>query len=140
MRGFDTIQQVAISGRYGKVPNKVNFFESLTNEELRRELIDRGLFNFPSNKQGRLHALKGHLRGVQRVPALLLLNPTIDLNDVNLINYSVLAFEPLHDLKGHIAKLLDRLPGVITSSNVHSKVNQYLHEFFKKLKIYGSDL
>ena len=66
--------------------------------------------------------LKDHLCGVQRVPALLLLNPTVDLCDMNLFKYTVLSFEPLHDLKGHIAILLSKLPSVITQPGVKSKV------------------
>ena len=63
-----------------------------------------------------MEELKSHLRGVQRVPALLLLNLYAPLEDMNLFNYEVLPFEPLHDLKGHIAKLLDQLPSVITNA------------------------
>ena len=82
-------------------------FESLSREELRQELVSRHIYDFPpNNKKGMTDILKDHLCGVQRVPALLLLNPTADLWEINLLNYAVLPFEPLHDLKGHIANLL----------------------------------
>ena len=73
------------------------------------------------------------------MPALLLLNPTADLGEMNLLKYTVLSFEPLHDLKGHIANLLGQLPTVITQPVVKSKVQDYLDNFNKKPKLYGSD-
>ena len=66
--------------------------------------------------------LKDHLCGVQRVPALFLLNPTADLLDMNLLDYTVLSFKPLHDLKGHIATLLPQILTVIAQPDVKSKV------------------
>ena len=83
-------------------------FESLSREELRQELVSRHIYDFPPiNKKRMTDILKDNLCGVQRVPALLLLNPTADLWEMNLLNYTVLPFEPLHDLKGHIANLLN---------------------------------
>ena len=58
---------------------------------------------------------------------------------MNLIDYTVLSFEPLHDLKGHIANLLSQLPSVITQPQVKSQVQEYLNNFTKKPKLYGSD-
>ena len=52
----------------------------------------------------------------------------------------MLPFEPLHDLKGHIAKLLDQLPSVIINTEVNKKVSLYLKNSFAKPKLYGSDL
>ena len=42
------------------------------------------------------------LRGVARLPALLLTDPSRSLLSLNLDRYEVVASEPLHDLKGHI--------------------------------------
>lgn len=42
------------------------------------------------------------LRGVIRVPALLLTNPTQSLSSVGMDKYEVVGSEPLHDLKGHL--------------------------------------
>ena len=69
---------------FGKIPNRVYFFESLNAEELKRELLSRGVFDFPSTKKGMTEELKSHLCGVQRIPALLLLNPCAHLQDMNL--------------------------------------------------------
>ena len=84
----------------------MNFYDTLNSEQLKRELVSRGIFDFPSTKKGMVDELKGHLCGVQRVPALLLLNPVTDLLDMNLITYTVLSFEPLHDLKGNVKREL----------------------------------
>jgi hypothetical protein len=140
LRNLDDIQKMATCGVFGKVPNKVSSFESLSREQLRQELVNRKIYDFPpNNKKGMTDILKDHLCGVQRVPALLLLNPTVDLCDMNLFKYTVLSFEPLHDLKGHIATLLSKLPSVITQPGVKSKVQEYLFDFHKKPKLYGSD-
>lgn len=68
---------------------------SLSREELRQELVSRQIYDFPpNNKKAMTDILKDHLCGVQRVPASLLLNPTADLLDMNLVNYTFLSFEP----------------------------------------------
>ena len=140
LRDLGDIQNMATCGVFGKVPNKVCSFESLSREELRQELVSRHIYDFPpNNKKLMTDILKDHLCGVQRVPALLLLNPTADLWEMNLLNYTVLPFEPLHDLKGHIANLLSQLPSVITQTLLKSKVQDYLDNFTKKPKLYGSD-
>ena len=139
LRGFQDIQKVATDGVLGRVPNKVSCFESLNREELQKELVSRQIHDFPPTKKGMAEVLKSNLCGVQRVPALLL-NPCADPMDMNLIDYTVLSFEPLHDLQGHIHKLLDILPGVITQPVVKARVGDYLKVFYKKNNLYGSDL
>ena len=52
---------------------------------------------------------------------------------MNLLNYTVLPFEPLHDLKGHIANLLSQLPSVITQTLLKSEVQDYLDNFTKQV-------
>ena len=104
LRTLPDIQTAATCGVMGKVPNKLCSFESLTHEQLRQELVSMQIYDFPpNNKKSMTDILKDHLCGVQRVPALLLLNPAADLWDMNLLDYTVLSFEPLHDLKSHIA-------------------------------------
>ena len=52
---------------------------------------------------------------MQRVPSLLLHNPIQNLRDINLSWYTVLASEPLHDLKGHFHNLVDKLLTILPS-------------------------
>ena len=85
--------------------------------------------------------LKDTLCGVQRVPSLLLLDPTVDpkSSEYNLADYCVLPFEPLHDLKGHLSKILPDLTKVNQNTALKSETNHYLTDFFKKPNLYGSD-
>ena len=79
-RLFLDTQAMAISGKYGKEPNRLNFYEGLNTDELRQELLARNICDIPTSKQDRLRLLKDTLCGVQRVPSLLLLDPTVDPN------------------------------------------------------------
>ena len=65
LRGYRDIQHTATAGIFGKVPNKVNFYDTLNSEQLKRELVSRGIFEFPSTKKSMVDELKGHLCGVQ---------------------------------------------------------------------------
>ena len=114
-RLFLDTQAIALSGKYGKEPNRLNFYEGLNTYELRQELVARQINNIPGSKQGRLQLLKDTLCGVQRVPSLLLLDPTVDpkSSEYNFADYCVLPFEPLHDLKGHLSMILPDLTKVI---------------------------
>lgn len=50
------------------------------------------------------------LCGVQHVPTLLLHDPQQPLLQLDLDQYTVIDYKPLHDLKGHFSYLLDKLP------------------------------
>ena len=52
------------------------------------------------------------LKGVQRVPSLLLLKPDQKLCNLNLQNYC----EPMHDIKGHLLNLFEELPSILPAS------------------------
>ena len=54
--------------------------------------------------------LTAELKGAERVPSLLVLNPTQSLQDLHLADYEVIDCEPLHDYKGHAHNLLQELP------------------------------
>ena len=93
---------MATCGVFGKVPNKVCSFESLSREELRQELVSRHIYDFPPNNKKRMtDILKDHLSGVQIVPALLLLNPTADLWEMNLLDYSFVFWAPSWFKRSH---------------------------------------
>lgn len=51
-------------------------------------------------------------------PSLLLLHPEKQLKDINLEHYTILACEPLHDLKCHLLNLFKELPSVLPSCNL----------------------
>ena len=60
------------------------------------------------------------------------------LGDLNLQDYEVLPFEPLHDLKGYLGSVFRKLPSVIQNGAL--KVSIYLDTVWKKAHLYGSDL
>ena len=95
---------------------------------------------FAASKNGRLDVLKNVLCGVQRLPSLLLFTPEVCLEDMSLQRYSVLPFEPLHDLKGYLSGILRKLPFVIPNGPLKDGVAAYLDSVWKKEHLYGSDL
>ena len=89
-----------IGGECGRKAGYIKPFESLTAKGLQNELNKRGWETSGTTKKELTQTLKNNLKGVQRVPSLLLTNPTESLADLNLEHYHVLECEPLHDLKG----------------------------------------
>ena len=77
---------------------------------------------------------------VFRVPSLLLFTPEVCLEDMSLQKYSVLPFDPLHDLKGYLGGILRKLPSVIPNGPLKDSVAAYLDSIWKKEHLYGSDL
>ena len=90
-------------------------FEDLDADHLGQELVARGIYDFERAKE-RLQLLKDTLKGIQRVPTLLLNNPTETLQQLHLEGYTILDCEPLHDIKGHIDNLLQELPHILETA------------------------
>ena len=87
-----------LTGKYGKPPGIIRPFERLTNKQLKEELRVREMYDFGSTKTDTRQALNEVLRGVQRVPSLLLNSPTEKVQNLNLNlqKYTILECEPLH--------------------------------------------
>lgn len=116
-RSLHDLQAIATAGKFGKIPNKPKPFESLLISDLREELHSRNDYDTDKVKKSVLRdRLDDILRGVQRVPTLLLSDPTQPLSNLNLHNYTVLDCEPLHDLKGHFNHLSEELPCLLEVS------------------------
>ena len=96
--------------------------------------------DYPTTWKRRIDTLKVILCGVQRVPSLLMFSPERALGDLNLQDYEVLPFEPLHNLKGYLGSVLGKLPSVIQNGALKKKVSIYLDTVWKKAHLYGSDL
>ena len=79
------------------------------------------------------------LRGVQRVPSLLMMAPESSLDEFHLDSYSVLPCEPLHDLKGYLGAVFRQLPSVLGPSRLKTLCD-YFSTLWKKANLYGSDL
>lgn len=70
-------------------------FSGLSIQEVRQELAARKLDTEVNSKEVRQRLVE-HLGGLQHVPMLLLTNPTDSLQALNLDNYAINDFEPLH--------------------------------------------
>lgn len=122
------MQEIAISGYFGRVPGCFKFYEELSRDQLRMELEKRAVKDYPTDKGGRLAVLKDILCGVQRVPAILLLTPEATLPTLHMSSYCVLPCEPLHDLKEYLGAVLRRLP---------VSAGECLDALWKKSHLYG---
>ena len=114
-RSLRCIQEITIAGHFGRVPGCLKFYEEPRRDQLRMKLEKRAVKDYPTDKGGRLAALKDILCGVQRVPAILLLTPEATLPALQVCSYCVLLCEPLHDLKGYLGAVLRKLPTVLQS-------------------------
>lgn len=98
-RPLKQLQSLAIGGTYGKQAGKLRPFDKLKIKELKDELQARGVRVEKGVKKDELQKhFDDILRGVIRVPALLLGNPSECLLSLGLDKYDVMASEPLHDL------------------------------------------
>ncbi len=104
------------TGQCGRRSGYIKPFETLTREQMSDELHARQISDIGTTKKRHTQALKEALQGVHRVPSLLLNNPTQKLQNVNLEDYQILDYEPLHDLKGHLSNLFDELPIIFEQS------------------------
>ena len=115
-RPLAELQALVVASKHGKHPGVLKPFEQLNAQELQEELRARNVYHSGKTKKDLLEILKEKLRGSQRVPTLLLLNPTQSLESLHLQHYTILDSEPLHDIKGHLANLFTELPYVLESS------------------------
>lgn len=77
--------------------------------QLKEELRSRKIYDFGFTKKDTKQKLVEALKGVQRVPSLLIHTPTQSIETLNLQNYTILECEPLHDIKGHLSNIFDAL-------------------------------
>lgn len=101
------------AGPAGKKAGCVKPFEQLSSGKLQEEPRTRQYFDYGPKEKKRIHSLKTLLKGVQQVPSMLITNPTQNLIDINLQDYTVLDCEPLHDLKGQLDSLFTELPSLL---------------------------
>ena len=127
-----------LTGKYGNQPGVMRPFEKLTREEIQEELRARELFDFGTSKKEATQMLTAELRGVQRVPTLLLNNPTQLLDELNLQDYTILDCEPLHDMKGHLQNLVDEVPHIL-NRELADDCKKLINTDLKKEKKTGAD-
>ena len=110
---YYTMYIIVPTGKYGKQPGTIRPFERLTSDQLKEELRAREIYDFGSTKADTRQKLNEALKGIQRVPSLLLHCPTENIQRLNLQNYTILECEPLHDLKRHLSNVLELLPTIL---------------------------
>ena len=139
-RSPQQLQTLAISGRFGRQPGALRPFD-LRVKELRSELEARGVVLDSKMLRADLQLkLNEILRGVARVPALLLTNPTQQLASLNLGKYEIVASEPLHDIKGHVINLINEMPTILPPGETRSKCIHLIDSCLAKEKKSGADL
>eukprot|EP00731_Ephydatia_muelleri_P005769 Em0003g17a len=85
----------------------MNIYDKLKKAELTEELQVRQINTRGMNKKQMDETLRSIRAGITNLPALLQCCPTADLNTLQLGRYEVCPVEPLHDLKGHFANILE---------------------------------
>ena len=139
-RSLKEMQTLATGGRVGSQPGALRPFD-LKVKELRSELEARGMVVDNTMHRADLQkSLDKILRGVMRVPALLLSNPTQQLTSLNLEKYEIVASEPLHDIKGHVINLITELPNILPPGDIKSKCTHLIDCCLAKEKKSGADL
>ena len=139
-RNVQQLQTVATSGMYGRQAGVLHPFE-LKVRELRSELEARVFFLDDKMLRSDLDfLLEQVLKGVSRVPALLLNNPTQQLASINLDKYEIVATEPLHDIKGHEINLITELPHILPPGETKSKCTHLIDNCLAKQKKSGADI
>lgn len=134
------LQSIATNGTFGKQAGVLQPFNLKVNE-LRMELGARGITaDKKVLREDLQRTLDETLRGVARVPALLLTNPTQDLAALNLQSYEIVACEPLHDIKGHITNVITELPYILPTGNIALKCTHLISCCLAKDKKSGADL
>ncbi len=114
LRSVADLQALILKGKYGNSPGSLKPLNGLRVEQLRQELETRGQCTSDKLKPELLEELSCILKGAQRVPTLLVCNPTQSLDSLNLSQYEILDCEPLHDLKGHISHILEEIPHLLS--------------------------
>ena len=134
------LQTIATAGTFGKQAGVLQPFDLRVNQ-LKSELEARGIaFTKEMLRADLQDLLTEALRGVARVPALLITNPTQDLAAMNLEAYEIVASEPLHDIKGHIINVITELPPILPTGHTTSQCTHLISCALSKEKKSGADL
>ena len=105
-------QHKVLQGKFGRIKRRTLPFEKLDVSQLEAELNSRNvdLTKLKSTKKDLVPQLKKALRGIKRVPILLLHNPVEDLSQMGLARYEIVMVECMHDIANHIDNILEELP------------------------------
>ena len=130
-------QSLVLKGKFGK-SDAIGPFKSLKVEDLRQELKSRRV-DAHGNKKELQERLTDLQRGASRVPALLFGSQQQSLDELNLQDYEVLFFEPLHTCLNHIANILTELPLHMTDVDALLLFKEITNLTLKKDKLRATD-
>ncbi len=134
LRSLEIIKKIATNGIFGKQQGKLKPLSNLSVSLLKQELSARGQFDVAKLKPELMEDLTKCLKGVQRVPTMLIGQPTQSLSQCNLSRYEVLDSEPLHDIKGHLSNLFEELPYIVGPS-LKKEITDIIENGMQKDKI-----
>ncbi len=116
----------------------INPMDNLEVQDLRIELHLRGVPT-ESKKKPQLEKEFDELRrGITNVPALLQGVPDMPLFELGLEHYEISPVEPLHDIKGHLSNLIDKLRKSL-SGEAQQQVEAICSAVLGKETLRGSD-
>ena len=117
IKTIEGVRKTVMSGKFGSkksAEKEMKPFSSLSASEIFKELkfhkivLSKGC---KKTKKDLLPILKSQvLKGIQRVPLLLVNESSIPLKSINLTSYEIAMTEPMHDIAGHIENILKELP------------------------------
>lgn len=129
-------QQIVLKGTLGlqrSLALHPKTFANLKTEDLKVEVMGRGLQVDSEKKKCYQKALTSELARQWRVPALLVNAPKTTLEDLGVSKYEILPCEPMHDLSSHITDLLEEHPNHV-SKDVASVIQECKDLTIRKLK------
>lgn len=114
---------------------ETNPFQKLRQEEIAVELENHNIWTDKETKSALSNLLTQKLHGICRPPALMRKDPLKSAKDININNYEVLSWEPLHDITNivqnitteplfHVPKEIQKEIEIFSSKTIADK-NQF---------------
>lgn len=131
-------QKRVLAGEFGD-KGYIYPFKNLKAPDLRKELDARGEETEGINAKQLQSCLTEILGGTVRVPALLFGEEQLSIKDLNLDDYEVLFFEPLHCCLNHIDHILKELPFHIDNPETLQMLKEVKDLTLSKEKLRATD-
>ena len=87
-------------------------FDNLNVNQLQQELQSRriDISHLKKTKKDLYPTLKKSLKGIKRVPIMMIQDPLKELGKLGLDKYEISMLEGIHDISSHIENVLEELP------------------------------
>ena len=103
-------QELILAGKAWKVGTALN---KLSAKQLRTEMKIHGL-KADGKKKDMIKDFREKRMGINSLPALIQSNPEQSLHDGQLRQYEICSTEPLHDVRSHIANIIDAVQPMLS--------------------------